>query len=154
MSKSSRFKFGKYGGKSARNQNSANSPWAVYCSVGRHIFCQATSFGLGGPHAVSKALERCRRKPAFGIVNPLDLPLIPLVPVLSAFPLASGPDQRLKAFSHWKTCFCYCSGLRKSSYISIPRRALCGISAASHLHGDSGSARPCRYIYIIAKKAA
>jgi hypothetical protein len=50
------------------------------------------SLGLGGPHAVSKALGRCqrfnihRRKPDFGDVNPLDLPLILLALVFSAFP--------------------------------------------------------------------
>jgi hypothetical protein len=38
------------------------------------------------------------QKPTFGGENPLDLPLIPLASVLSA--IASGPDQRLKAFSH------------------------------------------------------
>jgi hypothetical protein len=48
------------------------------------------SLGLGGLHAVSKALGKCRRfhfnrrKPAFGGENPLDLPLIPLASVLSA----------------------------------------------------------------------
>jgi hypothetical protein len=56
------------------------------------FFSQATAFGLRGPHAVSKALGRGRRfhvrqlKPAFGGVNPLDLPLIPLASVPSAFP--------------------------------------------------------------------
>jgi hypothetical protein len=61
-------------------------------SAKRGIFHQATSFGLGGPNPVSKALERCQRlhvrrqKPAFGGVNPLNLPLIPLASVLSAFP--------------------------------------------------------------------
>jgi hypothetical protein len=65
--------------------------------VGRHRIRKKTFFPsgyvLGGPNPVSKALERCqrlhvrRRKPAFGTVNPLNLPLIPLASVLSAFPL-------------------------------------------------------------------
>jgi hypothetical protein len=62
-------------------------------------------FGLGGPNPVSKALERCRRlhvrrrKPAFGGINLLDLPLIP------PFCRSVRPTPTFKSFFTLKTMF-------------------------------------------------
>jgi hypothetical protein len=67
------------------------------------------------------------------------------------FAIASGPGHRLKAFSHWKPCLCYCWGPQKSSFGSVRHRALRDDPAESHLHVSRGSAHPHCYICTIAQ---
>jgi hypothetical protein len=58
MEKSSKLSFGKYGGQSAENQNSAYSHWAVLAvqagaeATERHIFGRLRPSGSSGLHAV------------------------------------------------------------------------------------------------------
>ncbi len=111
----------------------------LHLQPGWCVFCMFSHKDLGK----CRRLHVRRRKPAIGGVNLLDLPLILLASLLSAFlPCSVRPHQCLKAFSNWKPFFYQCWGLRKCSNYSFPRRALSGDSAANHPYGDSGSTHP------------
>ncbi len=127
VEKSSEFKFGEYSSQSARKRNSTTAAnWFRQCrpalNLPKGVFSvRLRPSGPRGPHAVSKALGRCRRfsrSPAKTVLrrrkSARSAAHSARIGSFRYSAVASGPDQRLKAFSHWKPCFSYCWGLRKS----------------------------------------
>ncbi len=127
-------------------------------SAERRIFHQDKFSGPRGPNVVLKTLVR-RRRQHIRRQKPTSKCLITdahsaQVASFRTFAVASGPHQLLTAFLYLKTMFLLLLKPSKIIIYSSPRKALSGDSTASHLHGDNGSANPCRWINTTAWTAA
>jgi hypothetical protein len=90
--------------------------WFLHCRQARNLpktyfLSGYVLWSRGGQHPISKAFGRYqhliidRQKPAIGSVNPLDLPLIPLTSLLSAFYRIIRPTPTFISFLTLKTLF-------------------------------------------------